>query len=36
MTLRSRKHFLLLSLAMAVVCLLPNLAAAQQVTYYRF
>src|ERR1700733_7193614 len=36
MTLRTRKHFLLVSLAMAVVCLLPNLAAAQQVTYYDF
>ncbi len=36
MTLRARKHFLLASLAIAVVCLLPNLAAAQQVTYYDF
>ncbi len=35
MSLR-RKHFLLASLAVALVCLLPNLAAAQQVTYYTF
>ena len=36
MTLRTRKHLLLVSFAMAVVCLLPDLAAAQQVTYYDF
>jgi hypothetical protein len=36
MTLRTRKHLLLVSFTMAVVCLLPDLAAAQQVTYYDF
>jgi hypothetical protein len=36
MTLRTRKHLLFASFAIAVVCLLPNWAAAQQVTYYDF
>jgi hypothetical protein len=36
MSLHTRKHFLLVSLAIAMLCLLPNWAAAQQVTYYTF